>query len=199
MRQSSWTYWPWLRILSAQNTSWKVKLKQHQGRMASCSTALLQPVSLPGILPDQKIYIYIFAYYLMAREHPGGSELWAEAGRMSDPPPEQVAFGAEFPSPLPSLGGEIFPFHILLRAPREATAASWGPFTCSSTFSPPRHQDLRIQGSLSCLRSYILQLHLNADLQGPLYPLTALYFLTLGLFPLPFIPPQNLSPVFAEF
>lgn len=97
-------------------------------------------------------------------------------------PPEQVAFGAEFPSPLPSLGGEIFPFHILLRAPREATAASWGPFTCSSTFSPPRHQDLRIQGSLSCLRSYILQLHLNADLQGPLYPLTALYFLTLGFF-----------------
>lgn len=98
----------------------------------------------------------------MVREHRGGSELWAEAGRTSDPPeqvtsdpPEQVASGAEFPSPLPSLGDESFPFHILLRAPREATAASWGPFTCSLTFSPPGHQDLRILRSLSCLRSYI--------------------------------------------
>lgn len=118
----------------------------------------------------------------MEREHPGGSELWAEAGRTSDPP-EQVASGAEFPSPLPSLGDESFPFHILLRAPQRGHSSFLGPlhlqFNLLSTRTS-RPEDPRIPLMPKIL--HLLQLHLNANLQGPLYPLTALYFITLGFF-----------------
>ena len=182
---------------SAPNRSWKVKLTQHRGRMTSCSTALLHPVSFPGIVPDQKQCLLTTWW----RERAPWRICTLSWGWKDEWSPWTGGFQGWILNTLAvSWGMETFLSISCLRPHGEATAASWGPFICSSTFSPPGHQDLRIHRSFSCLRSYVSYnstwMQTSRVLSFLLLPCTS----TLGFFfPLPFILPQSLSPASAEF
>lgn len=89
------------------------------------------------------------------------------------------------------LGDGNFPFHILLRAPWRGHSSFLGPlhlqFNLLSTRTS-RPEDPQIPLMPEIL--HLLQLHLNADIQGPLFPLTALYvhscfFLSNAIYPSP--------------
>lgn len=133
----------------------------------------------------------MFAHYLMERE-----------STLEDPHFELRLEGWVIPlirwlpglnsqHPCHLLGDGNFPLYILLKASRGGHSSFLGPLhlqfnLLSTRTSRPEDPQILLMPEIL----YLLQLYLNANLQGPLFPLTALYFhswffLSIAIYPSP--------------